>query len=396
MIELCKSCGEQLEFGAKYCSHCGAAVATIYQPVPNQIISEVVEDQELLSEEDLDYLASAKKKKALKLVGIISVAVVLVAGGILVFVLTKGGKKPVEKVRIPDVANLQLSEATEQLEALQLIVTLEYKESANVEKDCVIMANPRIGTLVNPGSEVTLIISSGSSEPVVRYKYKEEDAVKFMDLTLSSNYPWMINTARKDLEKELAKAYIFGMMCDDPVDETPGDLSYLSKTEKDYWSKQKDFELNHAVYYKDHVQTIIDDIWGKKAVDLDKWVGKKNPDIIVSETGYIYVLQGYGGPYEVNYYKILGATRKENDTFIVQVQMFDVDYIFNDDGEYNIVDLFNNKEVTLKKRKVYDLWEEGFTFDECIKKLDITSKIGVIEFEVYDSGQGLRLTGRVN
>ena len=67
---------------------------------------------------------------------------------------------------MPDVAGLGESEARSQLAALGLVVTVESRPSRDRETGTVTEQAPDRGTLVAPGSTVTLGISSGPPRSV--------------------------------------------------------------------------------------------------------------------------------------------------------------------------------------------------------------------------------------
>jgi len=86
-------------------------------------------------------------------------------------------------VQIPQVENLLEDEAVTRLENLDLKVTVEPQMSTEVEKDRAIGTDPKAGTEVEPGSQVTLFVSTGPDEveiPTVRGKL-QSDAVEALE-----------------------------------------------------------------------------------------------------------------------------------------------------------------------------------------------------------------------
>ncbi len=95
---------------------------------------------------------------------------VLAIGGII-WALMRSGSGGDEQVEIPSVAGMTQQEAVAAIEALDLVATPVPEASTEVEKDLVIDTDPPEGTMVDPGSEVTINVSSGA------------DAVEIIDLS---------------------------------------------------------------------------------------------------------------------------------------------------------------------------------------------------------------------
>lgn len=92
---------------------------------------------------------------------LIGLLVVLVAAGAATaFVLLANGGGP-ERVEIPDLANFSEAAARRQLEDLGLRVDRRTRASADVAEGEVIRTDPPAGTMVETGSTVTLVVSTG-------------------------------------------------------------------------------------------------------------------------------------------------------------------------------------------------------------------------------------------
>ncbi|RHW39694.1 Stk1 family PASTA domain-containing Ser/Thr kinase [Lysinibacillus yapensis] len=102
--------------------------------------------------------ASKKEKNRWKIWAIIIASILIVIlAGILAFNLLSP-----KKAQIPEVANLKIEEAIEQLEGAGFVVDEQReKHSADVEKGLVLETNPRAGLTRVEGTEVDLIISLG-------------------------------------------------------------------------------------------------------------------------------------------------------------------------------------------------------------------------------------------
>lgn len=94
------------------------------------------------------------------------VAVAVLAIGGIAYALTRGGgTPPVQQVRVAQVAGLAQDEAIKQLKADGLSPTPLTQASLDVAKGMVISTDPKEGTLVDKGSDVTVYVSSGA-DPV--------------------------------------------------------------------------------------------------------------------------------------------------------------------------------------------------------------------------------------
>lgn len=117
-----------------------------------------------------------KKKKWKMMAGIISGIIVL---ALLFFILLPGLFRP-DKVEVPNVTNLDLETAIEQLEADGFKIgeqTEEYSEE--VEKGFVIQTTPEAGKMREKGTEIMLFVSSGKeSSTLSDYVGKNIDSVK--------------------------------------------------------------------------------------------------------------------------------------------------------------------------------------------------------------------------
>ncbi|MFZ3062895.1 MAG: PASTA domain-containing protein, partial [Actinomycetota bacterium] len=81
-------------------------------------------------------------------------------------------------LQVPNVVGKSVSEATEAIAALGLVVNKTYEANSQVPKDQVISQSPQAGTSVDNGTTVTIVVSSGpplpSPQPPTPQK-KEED-----------------------------------------------------------------------------------------------------------------------------------------------------------------------------------------------------------------------------
>ncbi|MEI4768622.1 Stk1 family PASTA domain-containing Ser/Thr kinase [Psychrobacillus sp. FJAT-51614] len=139
----------------------------IKEPVPFQ---EVEETKKIpVTPNKLDKDVPKKKIKKWKIVAGVIAGVLLLA--LLFFILFPGVFKP-DKVEVPDVANLNVQAAIEQLEAEGFAVGEEILEfSDEVEEGNVIRTSPEAGKLREKETKIDLFISSGKeSSEIADYR----------------------------------------------------------------------------------------------------------------------------------------------------------------------------------------------------------------------------------
>lgn len=83
--------------------------------------------------------------------------------GVVEVVVSKGSEKD-DRVIVPDVIYRTQSDAKRLLRANDLKVTVEQQPSNTVSKGAVISQSVKAGTKVTPGSNVTIVVSSGKAE----------------------------------------------------------------------------------------------------------------------------------------------------------------------------------------------------------------------------------------
>ncbi|QGU03327.1 Stk1 family PASTA domain-containing Ser/Thr kinase [Corynebacterium comes] len=84
-------------------------------------------------------------------------------GGAFVWDLQRGGEQSTvsQMVSVPDVTGLTRQDAVTQLEALELRVDVNEEPSPDVPRGTVIRTNPTAGSQLQPGTTVTVAVSSG-------------------------------------------------------------------------------------------------------------------------------------------------------------------------------------------------------------------------------------------
>lgn len=115
--------------------------------------NEDIEEKEEIKEEK-------KNSKAIWITGIILTILVAV---ILFFVILYPKMTVPKTVEIPDVTNMSVKEATDELEKIGLKVSTEDKEdySDEINEGNVIKTSPRAGKSIKEGASITLVVSLG-------------------------------------------------------------------------------------------------------------------------------------------------------------------------------------------------------------------------------------------
>ena len=118
---------------------------------------DIEEKEEVVSEE------FKEEKKSSKAIWITSIILSLLIGVIIFFVLIKPKMSAPKTIEIPDVSNMSVKEATDELEKLGIKVSTEDKTdySDEVKIDYVIKTSPRAGKSIKEGATVTLVVSLG-------------------------------------------------------------------------------------------------------------------------------------------------------------------------------------------------------------------------------------------
>ncbi|MCV2392824.1 Stk1 family PASTA domain-containing Ser/Thr kinase [Actinotalea sp. M2MS4P-6] len=94
---------------------------------------------------------------------LIAIAVLTIGG--IIWALLANRPPAIEQVEIPSVEGMTQQEAVDAIEALDLVATPVPQASAEVESGNAIDTDPPAGEMVDPGTEVTIHVSSGA-EPV--------------------------------------------------------------------------------------------------------------------------------------------------------------------------------------------------------------------------------------
>lgn len=156
--------------------------ATKVLPVIKEPVSfSEVSDTKKMSTSDkaIQPVKQKNKNKKRKLIGGILGGIILLL--LLIFIVFPGIFKA-DKIQVPDVSNLELEEAIEQLESEGFkigVKTLEVSEE--VEANKIIRTTPEAGKLREKNSEIHLFVSSGKETFVLEnYVGKDIDQVKIL------------------------------------------------------------------------------------------------------------------------------------------------------------------------------------------------------------------------
>jgi serine/threonine-protein kinase len=83
----------------------------------------------------------------------------ILKGGTITLVVSLGP----ERYKVPNVVGERLEKASEELRALHLQPKITERYSDSVDKGLVISVKPKVGTVVRPNTEVTLVVSKGEA-----------------------------------------------------------------------------------------------------------------------------------------------------------------------------------------------------------------------------------------
>ncbi len=159
---------------------------------PEEVIATPVENDEYNDEED-----NSKSSKAIII--LVSIVAILLIGGLSLFMIM--GKK-VPDVKVPDVYNLTVVEAENELKKQGFEVELEtIKEKSNtVEIGKVIKTSPGKGRSIKKGSKITIYESIGGGT----YKIEDYTGKNYIEIkTLLENvYKLQVQIEKKDVDME--------------------------------------------------------------------------------------------------------------------------------------------------------------------------------------------------
>ena len=156
-----------------------AAIASV-PPVGTDTLADPL-DPSLPDEEDEE---RKRRMRQYWLLGGAAVAAILIIVALFLFSRDDSAPTPsASGVAIPDLVGLTEEQATKALDELGLIAVIDHEPSDEVEKDLVTRTDPAFGAQVDPGSRVTVFLSSGPSElevPDVR-GLTQEEALALLD-----------------------------------------------------------------------------------------------------------------------------------------------------------------------------------------------------------------------
>ncbi|MBE6160003.1 MAG: Stk1 family PASTA domain-containing Ser/Thr kinase [Lactobacillales bacterium] len=119
--------------------------------------NEDIEEQDEIDE------TFKEEKKSNKAIWITVIILTLLVAVILFFVVIFPNMNAPKTIEIPDVSNMSVKEATDELEKIGLKVSTEDKTdySDEVKEDYVIKTSPRAGKSIKEGATITLVVSLG-------------------------------------------------------------------------------------------------------------------------------------------------------------------------------------------------------------------------------------------
>lgn len=137
-------------------------------------------------------IVKKKHKKNKVLTGVLWSLIVLLLTVVIVALLFLGGffKPKIKVVAVPDLYNLTVTEAKNECQELELTLdtgNITYELTTNTEKGKIIKVTPEIGTEIEKGSKVSIVVSSGVGTTMKDYvglniKDVEEELKKFSNM----------------------------------------------------------------------------------------------------------------------------------------------------------------------------------------------------------------------
>lgn len=124
-----------------------------------------------------------EKSRWKKVAAAVLAVVVLSVGGAVAFDYTRSSLSSAREVTVPSLAKKQQTKAVKELEDLGLQVAVNEEPNPTIERGLVIRTNPAAGSSVQPGSSITVTVSSGkevTEVPDLSGK-TPEDAQKILD-----------------------------------------------------------------------------------------------------------------------------------------------------------------------------------------------------------------------
>ena len=123
---------------------------------PKKVVDKPTEEEKMIDKEPV-VIESKSKNKIIIILSSILVLFVVIA---LIFAFVVMGKK-VEDVKVPDVTNMTVEEAIEELEKYGFKYTTKEENSSEVEEGHVISTSPKAGSTRKEGTVITIIESIG-------------------------------------------------------------------------------------------------------------------------------------------------------------------------------------------------------------------------------------------
>ena len=123
---------------------------------PKKVVDKPNEEEKMMDKEPV-VIESKSKNKIIIILSSILVLFVVIA---LIFAFVVMGKK-VEDVKVPDVANMTVEDAIEELEKYGFKYTTKEENSSEVEEGYVISTSPKAGSTRKEGTVITIIESIG-------------------------------------------------------------------------------------------------------------------------------------------------------------------------------------------------------------------------------------------
>jgi serine/threonine-protein kinase len=121
------------------------------------------DDDDYYYEDDDEKANGVNKRRIIKIAIIGALILVLLGVGVGAYTIFKSSAST-KQVQVPDVTGETITDATNQLQAINLQLVNAGKEASDKPEGTIIEMNPNAGTMVNEKSSVRVIVSSGAKK----------------------------------------------------------------------------------------------------------------------------------------------------------------------------------------------------------------------------------------
>ena len=335
----------------------------------------------------------------------------------------KGASKPTNPIdnqpkKMPDLIGMNIYQNIQSLKDLDVEFEIIYSTDYRLENGAILSTIPETNQSLDNVKKITLCINKtedadtksqlSSLLNLSASKYSQKDALRFyethMELSQDSMLTRSILSTNFGIKLFGPSLFPLLLMVEKPIAYDKKIINYLTDNDKKKYSKAiKDCEIGVQLYEINEIQNSYDSIWGKNRIDIRKWDVYNYDWTKVTENDYLIMFPPTGFGYEEGYECILtkldDVKELDGGIFVVSVYVINIDdsYVVETSDFYSyyflITDYSNNKTFTFAydPDDQFDIYDADY--DECLDHMGLKGKIGVVEFELYPTADGLRLWG---